>query len=72
MRNSLGMSRIPREYNCNGNEIFKAEIVIFAGMGHSRGMGMRPLGNGNSRPKLIFGLKEVLKFAINHIKYDYF
>ena len=49
MGNSPGMSHIPREYYGNGNEIFKAEIVIFPGMGYSRGMGMRPHGNGNSR-----------------------
>ena len=49
MGNSPGMSNIPWEYYGNGNEIFKAEIVIFPGTGYSRGMRMRPHENGNSR-----------------------
>ena len=56
MGNSPGMSHIPREYYGNGNAIFKAEIVIFPGMGFSRGMGMRPHGNGNSRTSHISAL----------------
>ena len=55
MGNSPGMSHIPQEYYGNGNAIFKAEIFIFPGMGFSRGMGMRPHGNGNSRTSHISG-----------------
>ena len=60
MGNSPGMRHIPREYNRNGNENFKDEIFIYPGMGHSRGMGMRTFGNGNSRTSHISGQKHLM------------